>query len=345
MLVLDAGGALVNLNRAAEALLRVAPGVAPSLAALEPALREVVDRVRAHVVGGKGAYVPRGYEEAVNLEGGDGVRNLLPRATPLYSEEGGISGATLVLQDVSRLMRFDELKNDLVATVAHEFRTPLTSLRMAIHLCAEEVVGPLTPKQADLLLAARQDCERLQGIVDDLLDLSRIQAGRMALAPEPIPPRALLEEVAGQQGGQAESAGVALTVTAADDLPAVAADRERAQLVLSNLLANALRHTPRGGRVELLALPQDDSVRFEVADTGPGVPREYQERIFDKFFRVPGAPAGGVGLGLYVAREIVQAHGGEIGVLSDGPGSRFWFTLPQADAVSGPRAAAGGVGA
>src|SRR2546423_12856339 len=109
-----------------------------------------------------------------------GERALLPRATPLYSEEGGVVGATIVLQDVTRLLRFDELKNDLVATVAHEFRTPLTSLRMAIHILVEETVGAVNERQADLLHAARDDCERVQSIVDDLLDLSRIQAGQGA---------------------------------------------------------------------------------------------------------------------------------------------------------------------
>ena len=95
----------------------------------------------------------------------------------------------IVLQDITRLFRFDELKNNLVATVAHEFRTPLTSLRMAIHLCTEEAVGPLTPKQADLLFAAREDCERLQAIVDDLLNLSRIESGHDRSAPAPHRPR------------------------------------------------------------------------------------------------------------------------------------------------------------
>src|SRR5438105_15895124 len=103
-----------------------------------------------------------------------GERYYLLRASPVYDEQGRITGATAILQDVTRLRRFDELKNDLLATVAHEFRTPLTSLRMAIHLCIEGTVGPLTEKQADLLHAAREDCERLQSIVDDLLNLSRI---------------------------------------------------------------------------------------------------------------------------------------------------------------------------
>ena len=102
----------------------------------------------------------------------------------------------MILQDVTRLHRFDQLKNDLVATVAHEFRTPLTSLRMAIHLCLEQAAGPLTEKQSDLLYAARDDCERLQRIVDELLDLARIQGGRMQLRRRRVAPRALIEEAA-----------------------------------------------------------------------------------------------------------------------------------------------------
>jgi signal transduction histidine kinase len=227
-------------------------------------------------------------------------------------------------------MRFDELKNDLVATVAHEFRTPLTSLRMAIHLLAEEQVGALNPKQADLAAAAREECERLQGIVDDLLDLSRIQAGRMELSPERVPVAALLDAAAAALHGGAEAAGLTLERGEPPAEAAVSADPERLQLVLSNLVGNAVRHTPRGGRVTLSARPEGDRIRFEVSDTGEGIAPEYQERIFEKFFRVPGAQAGGVGLGLYLAREIVQAHGGEMGVRSaPGQGSTFWFTIPR----------------
>ena len=329
VLVLDPAGGVLNLNGAAEAMLRIgAGGAVPPMSALEPGLRAVVERVRQHVLSGKGAYAPRGFEEAVRVASPEGDRHLLPRATPVYSEQGSIVGATIVLQDVTRLMRFDELKNDLVATVAHEFRTPLTSLRMAIHLCAEEVVGPLTEKQADLMAASRQDCERLQGIVDDLLDLSRIQSGRMALRVERLDVGALLEGAAGGLRAGAEAEGIELAVTP-EETPDVHADPERIQLVLTNLLANAMRHTAPGGRVEARVMPAGGAVRFEVRDTGEGIAREHHDRIFDKFYRVPGARSGGVGLGLYIAREIVQAHGGAMGVESEpGKGSTFWFTLP-----------------
>ena len=329
VLVLDSAGGLVNVNAAAEQVLRLSQASPDPLASLAPRIRAVLEQVRAHVMAGKGPFVPKGFEEAVRAESPDGDRFLLPRATPLYSEEGAVAGATVVLQDVTRLMRFDELKNDLVATVAHEFRTPITSLRMAIHLCAEEVVGPLTEKQADLLQAARQDCERLQAIVDDLLDLSRIQAGRVELHRRPVEASALLEEATRALRQAAQGAGLELRVEEPDSSPRVSADPERVQLILQNLVSNAIRYTPAGGSITLSAAVDGALARFAVRDTGVGIPREYQERIFEKFFRIPGDRSGGVGLGLYIAREIVQAHGGKMGVESAPErGSTFWFTLP-----------------
>lgn len=331
VLMLSPSGRVLNLNRAAGALLRLPPGEGPgtTIEGLDPALREKLAAVSSHVLAGKGPWVPRGFEEAVRSDGPDGPRHLLPRATALRSDEGAVVGATVVLQDVTRLMRFDELKNDLVATVAHEFRTPLTSLHMAVHLCAEGAAGPLTERQADLMAAARQDCERLQAIVDDILDLSRIQAGRVELQLQPIDARAVLAQAAAALRPQAQLARIDLRVEAPDDPLPLVADAERVQLVVANLLGNALRHTPEGGRIGARVARHGQGARFEVQDSGEGIPRQYQERIFERFFQVPGARRGGVGLGLYLSREIVRAHGGDMGVESQpGRGSTFWFTLP-----------------
>jgi signal transduction histidine kinase len=222
------------------------------------------------------------------------------------------------------------LKNDLVATAAHEFRTPLTSLRMAIHLCLEQVVGPVTEKQADLLHAAREDCERLQAMVDDLLDLSRIEAGRIEMHPRPMPAATLAKTALEAHRTVAEERGIQLNAQLPLVEDEVSADPERVGLVLSNLLANAVRHTPSNGKIEVRAYPTNGAVRFEVTDTGEGIPPEYQRRIFDKFFRVPGSASNGAGLGLSIAKEVVLGHGGEIGVESQpGQGSTFWFTLPR----------------
>jgi NtrC-family two-component system sensor histidine kinase KinB len=331
VLVLDAEGGILNLNRAAEALLRMGPGegAGTPIHSLDPMLRERVDAIRTHVLSGKGAVVPRGFDEAIRVDLQDGPHRLLPRATALYSEEGAVTGVTVVLQDVTRLVRFDELKNDLVATVAHEFRTPLTSLRMAVHMCAEEAAGPLTAQQADLMAAARQDCERLQGIVDDILDLSRIQAGRIEIHPRVVDPVALAQQAVREAESAARAGGVELSL---DDPPKgfeLQADPERVGVVLVNLIGNAVRHTPPGGRVVARVQRGNDGARFEVQDTGEGIPAQYQERIFERFFQVPGSKRGGVGLGLYISREVVRAHGGEMGSTSEvGKGSTFWFTLP-----------------
>ncbi|HEX9508318.1 MAG TPA: histidine kinase dimerization/phospho-acceptor domain-containing protein, partial [Myxococcales bacterium] len=299
VIVFGAQGGILNINQSAESVLGFSletPG--DPLARVPPEMREVLDRARGHVLSGKGAYLPRGYEEAVRVDLPDGARFFLPRASPVYAETAGITAATVILQDVTRLRRFDELKNDLVATVAHEFRTPLTSLRMAIHLIAEEVVGPLTEKQAELLSAARQDCERLQGIVDDLLDLSSIQSGRLELQVRSISATELLSKAIESQEFPADQKNIRLETSIAADLDQLELDPDRIGLVLNNLISNATRHTPEGGRVSIHVLRSSGSARFEVTDTGEGIAPEYHKRVFEKFFRVPGTAAGGAGLGL-----------------------------------------------
>ena len=333
VVVFGVAGDVRTVNRAAEALLGLVlePETAKDpLGKVDPAVRSTLEKLRTHVLGGKGPYVPKGFEEAVRISSSDVDHYLLARATPVYESRRGIIGVTIVLQDVTRLRRFDELKNDLVATVAHEFRTPLTSLRMATHLCLEQVVGPLTEKQADLLHAAREDCERLQSMVDDLLDLSRIEAGRITMHPQSITVSALVEAVVEEHRTAAEERGVHLHMAVPTEDGDVLADPERITIVFANLITNAIRHTPKEGEIWVRAQLGTEAVRFEVIDTGSGIPTEYQQHIFDKFFRIPGATVGGAGLGLSITKEIVQAHGGEIGVESEvDHGSTFWFTLPR----------------
>jgi len=334
-------GRLQNVNRAAETLLGLKSDSSSQdpLKSVHASTGAVIDRVRSHVLSGKGAYSPRGFEDAVQLSTLLGDRYFLPRGAPVYEARGVVVGATVVLQDVTRLRRFEELKNDLVATVAHEFRTPLTSLRMAVHLCTEQVAGPLTDKQAELLYTAREDCDRLQGMVDDFLDLSRIESGRVELYPLPTNVSELMMGAVDEFKADADAKGVILSAEVSLQELSVLADHDRIGHVFSNLIGNAVRHTPKGGSITLGAETIDGFVRFTVADTGTGVPKEYQERIFEKFYRAPESGRKGTGLGLYIAKEIVRAHGGDIGVESaPGKGSRFWFTLPSA-----PKSAAEGV--
>jgi signal transduction histidine kinase len=351
VILLDADGQPRGANAAASKLVGVDTEKPPAemYAGTEPGVRAVIDRLRAHVLGGKGPYVPKGFEEATRVASStEGERILLPRATPIYGETGVVSGAAIVLQDATRLFRFDELKNNLVATVAHEFRTPLTSLRMAIHLCLEGTIGPLTSKQEDLLFAAREDCERLQVIVDELLNLSRIESGQIDLHKRRLEPHALVDTAVEVHKAAAEQAGVALRTEVFPSLPEVFVDQDRLQLVFTNLITNAIRFAPKGSSIVVRAraieapeasrrqhrIADAEQVRFEVADEGAGISKEHQAGLFEKFFRVPGSPAGGSGLGLFIAKGLVQAHNGKIGIDSEpGHGATFWFTIPSAPAV------------
>jgi signal transduction histidine kinase len=333
VIVFAAEGGVLQMNREAESLAATGRN-SPNqdfLSRLAPQIREPLENARLHVLKGRGPYLPQGLEEAIAIAGAGGQRWLLVRATPVYQESGSIAGATVILQDVTRLHRFDELKNDLVATVAHEFRTPLTSLRMAIHLCLEGLAGPITDKQTDLLQASREDCQRLQTTVDELLDLARIQSGRFEMHPRSMPSNLLVENAVESFQAQADDKQVQLDSDTLLPREEVVADQERIHLVFSNLITNAIRHTPAGGTVHLGAVVNGDVVRFTVQDSGEGIAPEHQAAIFERFYRVPNAASGAVGLGLPLTRDIVQAHGGAIGVHSQpGAGSTFWFTLPLA---------------
>jgi signal transduction histidine kinase len=327
-------GEVRNTNRAAETLfgLTTEIGAKDPLRSVDASVRAVLERMRSHVLSGKGVYTPRGFEDAVHLPSIMGDRYFLPRAAPVYETRGVIVGATVMLQDVTRLRRFDELKNDLVATVAHEFRTPLTSLRMAVHILNEQAVGPLTEKQAGLLSAAREDCERLQSMVDDFLDLSRIESGRIEVHPLPTSAASLVEDAVEEHRAAADEGQVRLEAVLPLPKDKVLVDRDLIRHVFSNLLANAIRHMPGGGSIQVSAEPANGCVRFAVTDTGPGIQPEYREQIFERFFRVPGSTSGTAGLGLFIAREVVKGHAGEIGVESEpGKGSTFWFTIPAAE--------------
>ena len=307
-----------------------------SLSNLSPQLQAGLERVKSHILSGKGPYYPQGFEEALRVSDKEGEKYFLFRGTPLRSREKDIIGVAVILHDVTRLWRFDQLKNSLVATVAHEFRTPLTSLRMAVHLCLEQQIGTLNEKQSELMLAAREDCERLQSMVDNLLDLSRIQEGGIRMERQRVTSLELVNDAIANYHAEAEEKGIDLARFNETPGGDVFADPERIQQVFGNLIENAVRHTPKGGSILIRILPVKGAVRFEVLDNGGGIPQKHQPFLFDRFYRVPGTSSPGAGLGLSIVKEIVASHGGETGVESEpGKGSTFWFTLPLAPSESG----------
>jgi signal transduction histidine kinase len=202
---------------------------------------------------------------------------------------------------------------------------------MAIHLCAEGIAGALTEKQADLLFTARDECERLQTIVDELLAASRLSAGKLVLHRATVPVEALVDGIVAAMRPTAEARQVQLRAQAMPGLGDVSVDREQLNIVLSNLVTNAINHSPVGGAVTLGGRRLDGVIEVEVRDEGPGLAKEYQSAVFEPHFQAPGGRHGSAGLGLTIAKRVVEEHGGEIGVESDpGSGARFWFRLPAA---------------
>jgi NtrC-family two-component system sensor histidine kinase KinB len=235
---------------------------------------------------------------------------------------------TLMLADVTRLRRLDEVKTGLISMVSHELKTPLTSIRLALHVLLNEKLGPLSPQQMELLATARQDSDRLHRVIEDLLDISRMESGGAEMQCEPVNVQDLVLQVTDKVRSTFLDQKITLHLEVAPDVPRVLIDLTRFQLVFDNLLGNALKYTPAGGAVSIAARPVDGLVSFTVEDTGSGIAPEYLPRIFEKFFRVPEQAHIGSGLGLTIAKEIVEAHNGTITAASQpGKGTKFTFTV------------------
>jgi signal transduction histidine kinase len=275
-------------------------------------------------------YLPEGFDRVVSFHAEGKENTFLPRVLPIRDPYGNTLGAAVLLENVTRFRLLDQIKSDLVATVSHELKTPLTSVRLVLHFLLEETIGPLNSKQLELLLDARENAERLLGMVNRLLDLARLEQGKSPLDLKPEQPAALLQAAAETMAPRAEAKEVALQVKAPADLPLVSADAARLGHALNNLLDNALTYTGPGGQITLAAEAAADTVTLTVADTGQGIPPEHLPHVFDKFFRIPGQSAEtGTGLGLAIVREIVTAHGGSISCESTlGVGTVFRLRLP-----------------
>jgi PAS domain S-box-containing protein len=268
-------------------------------------------------------------------------RYFQPEATAITDRNGHLTGVILIMKDVTEQRHLDEMKRGLISTVSHELKTPLTSVRMAIHLLLEEKVGVLTEKQTELLLAAREDSDRLHQILQNLLDISRIESGRLQMDCQDTYAQSLVLDAVEPFRRAAQDGGIEMKMQLSDDLPMVCADSTQVGHVFSNLLSNALRFTAPGGNITVSAIPEEQMVRFSITDTGSGIPHQFMQRIFEQFFRVPDQKSEtGAGLGLAIAKEIVEAHGGNIDVVSqEGKGTTFSFTLKIAEHFTKPRQA------
>jgi two-component system, NtrC family, sensor histidine kinase KinB len=280
-------------------------------------------------------YLPDDIREAALFRIDDEEFYFLPRIFRFSAESGeGIWWAVL-LMDVTRFRWLDEMKTNLLATVSHEIKTPLTGIRMVLHLLLEGRTGNLNDMQHNMVTSARDDCERLLLTLKRLLDLARVENGASQLQLRPVNLSESLERAKQLFSGTAEQKGCPLKIEAVGEVTDVLGDSVRLDEVIHNLLSNALKHSPPNQPVTLRvsSKPCGKFLRVSVIDHGDGVPEDCRGKLFDKFFRVPGQKTDGVGLGLSIAREIVLAHGGRIGLAENENGvTEFIVDLPIAPA-------------
>jgi len=315
VIALDATGAVTSLNPASRRLLRLAPDASPPPAQelfRQRAPRDAVDRV---LHGGEVAALEVALDDRTTLLSG----HPLP---------GG--GAVLVLHDITGLKHLETVRRDFVANVSHELKTPLTVIRGY----AETLAGDDVPADVrrDFLAKVLANARRMQQLVDDLLDLSRIESGSWAPHPERMPLASLIDDVWSALAPRAAEGSLRL-VTRLDPEETVAADPQAARQILGNVLDNAVRYTPAGGTVTVTAGRGAGGVWVEIADTGVGIPGEHLPRIFERFYRVDPARSrelGGTGLGLAIVKHLVEAHGGRVEARSAlGAGTTIRIVLPD----------------
>lgn len=330
IIVVDASSQIIAINPSAGRILNTSPQLTQRRHFLDVFdHRELYNHIKITAQTGK---IPQLSEEQSLLPIGDENQTQYYNfsITPVKTEDQQMLGVVLLLQDVTKLKELDQLKTQFLMTASHELRTPLTGISMSIDLLMENGREKLSQKEQELLKAAQEDVHRLRVLVNDLLDLGKIESGRMEMDFEAVSVRLLIEKAIALFEVQADEKGVELTSLLPKDIPNVRADANKIIWVLTNLIANALRYTDTGGHIRITTDYLGDLATVSIADDGPGIPLDYQARIFNKFVQVQtDRDVGGSGLGLAICKEIVKAHGGTIWVDSTpGSGSTFTFTLP-----------------
>ena len=302
--------------------------------------RKVDEKVEEVLKTGKD-FLPTQFQEAIKFHVDGQDRYFLPRIVLLRDDKAVTFGVAVILENVTRMLLLDDVKSNLISTVSHELKTPLTSVRMALYLLVEKTVGPLNEKQQDLVATAREDADRLLHTLNDLLDLARLEHGPALLELQLTDPAKLVDHAVHAVREFATTSNMTLETAIAPGLPKLRVDQQRIAYVFTNLLTNAIKYSKPNSTVRVAAETGATrsglrSIRFSVRDQGAGISPEHQEHIFERFYRVPGTNKSGAGLGLSIAREIVAAHGGEIGVLNvDGGGSEFMFVVPVESVPAG----------
>ncbi|MFC7522405.1 ATP-binding protein [Parapedobacter sp. GCM10030251] len=249
--------------------------------------------------------------------------------TPTGERQSRRIGSVILLRNITPFKELDSAKTNFIATVSHELKTPISSIKMSLDLLEHPATGTLNGEQHVLVDSIREDSERLLRITGELLDMSRLESGHIQLNMQPSDPKAIITYTVGATRTQAVQRGIDLVVDCDSDLPMMNIDAEKSAWVLTNFITNAIRYSPDNGRVVIAVRKGAGVLRFSVQDAGRGIEPRYRDRIFDRYFQVPGSNKSGTGLGLAISKEFIENQGGRIGVESEpGLGSTFFFELP-----------------
>lgn len=323
VIVTEPGGRVLLLNPAARELLDIQPEKTEGARLIELVSDHEIHRLVTQCQGEQ----TRQQGEVAMLQP---RRHLSAIATPL--EESRARGVLLTLHDLTRIRQVETSQKEFVSNVSHELRNPMASIKAIVETLES---GALAEPEvaADFLGRMRRDVDRINNLVNDLLELSRMESGQFVIAPEPGPLLPLALAVKGQFQETAAAKGVALTVSTPEDLPLLMADGDNLSQVLVNLVENALKFTPPQGRVSITARALPDWVEVQVKDSGVGVAPQHLPHLFERFYKVDRSRRdGGTGLGLAIVKQSVEAHGGRITVDSrEGEGCTFTFTIPRAE--------------
>ena len=329
VVLIDSEGIVAHINEIAALIMGVEPKDAlgspfDDLSSNHPHYLRVRDALRNL---SKSGGDEQRIEVQLHVRGRD--HSYLLKPIPLRRGEGSTLGTILILQDVTYLRDQDRSRGNLVATLSHELRTPLTSLALSAELLRRDW-EEFSPRQREMLEAILDECARIKQLSDNLLKLARGEMAAISVNRDHLDLLRIIEDVVHRFGLQAQERHVRLEQHL-QSLPEISGDSVKLSWVVSNLIGNALRYTPQGGKIEVAARPVNGHVRLEVADSGPGIPREIRDHIFERFaqYNADGLEKGAAGLGLAIAKDIVAAHGGKIFVESEeGAGCRFVVELP-----------------
>lgn len=249
-------------------------------------------------------------------------------------QQGDANNRVIVIKNITSFKELDVAKTNFISTVSHELKTPLASSDFSLKLLEDERVSKLTPEQKSLIANLKDDNQRMLKILSELLNMSQVEAGKIQLNVQKVNPINIIENAIQAVSGNAKEKGLKIIHTSDKDLPFIDADADKTTWVLNNFLTNAIKYSYANSLIDVKASKQNGSVLFSVKDDGPGIDKEYINRLFERYFQVPGSKEKGTGLGLAISKEFVEAQKGKVGVDSEiGKGATFYFWLPVTEIV------------